>query len=579
VNSSPYAEVPVGIRAGEWTTVRPRHTVLVVAHNVTTITRLLDVLPIFDSDFRVQVVVTWSGSDPFRHGVGELLDELGLITIPWEQAKHTHFQLAIAASHHAALTDLNAPLVILSHGIGYTKYSPGNRKPETGNRKPETGNRKPETGNRKPETGNRQTFGLSPQWVLYDGRPFASALVLSHEEQLDRLAAAAPEALPVATVAGDPCYDRILASAANRGRYRDALATGDRTLVMVSSTWGPNSLLGSWPGLIRRLLAELPLDSYQVAAAFHPNTWHGHGPGQIRCWLADCLRSGLTLLPEIDGWRTGLIAADVLIGDHGSVTGYGAALGIPTLLGAFADDDVAPGSPIAALGETAPRLNPAVSLQRQIDAATAQHTPSERSNVAELVTSAPGQALQRLRSVCYGVMALPEPDTEPPLGPLPRPPGRQAEPQLAFRAEHVIDTMAGTVRFTRYPAELKQDSQALGAAGENTGTHLCSPFDYPLRTVRMAAAVLTCRDLPNDAAGWQQDTLQRHPTCQAAAILHEQSCLVRARDGTRVTLRANDVPPAILASCGYLWLSHPDLPRSIVLEVDGKRHHVEITSH
>ncbi|MER6868923.1 glycosyltransferase family 4 protein, partial [Amycolatopsis sp. NPDC000673] len=155
VSDVPAVKVPIGLQAPHWTTVEPERRVLVVAHHVTSLLRLLDVLPVFDSDPRVQVVFSWNGSDPFRHGLDHYLDRLGVITIPWAQAIETPFDLAIAANH-GGLTEVTAPLVILPHGVGYTKNSPGNRKPETGNRKPETGNRKPETGNRKPETGNRK---------------------------------------------------------------------------------------------------------------------------------------------------------------------------------------------------------------------------------------------------------------------------------------------------------------------------------------------------------------------------------------------------------------------------------------
>ncbi|MDA3647533.1 hypothetical protein OU416_25975 [Saccharopolyspora indica] len=456
-----------------------------------------------------------------------------------------------------------------------TRPETGNRKPETGNRKPETGNRKPETGNRKPETGNRQTFGLSPQWVLYDGRPFASALGLSHVDQLNALAASAPEALPVARVVGDPCYDRILASLTQRERYRRALGTGDRTLVVVSSTWGPGSLLGSWPDLVRRLLAELPIDSHQVALALHPNTWHGHGPWQIRCWLADCRRSGLTLLPEIDGWRSGLIAADLLIGDHGSVTGYGAAIGVPTALAAFPDDDVAPDTPISALGSTAPRLNPAKPLLDQLDEAIA--LPAQADAVAERVTSAPGDALNRLRSVCYDVLGLPEPAGEPPLLPLPvaavpaedRPPA-----SVAFRAAHTTDARTKVVHLSRRPAELAT------APDRHDDLHVSCPHDYPLRTIRASAAVLTCQraELPADAATWIRDTFERHPACRTVAVLDEHSCLVRTRTGAQLLARTAKLPPDVLASAVHAWAAEPGtVPQEISIDLDGTRHRATIT--
>jgi hypothetical protein len=133
-----HVDVPVGIRAKRWATIPTERTVLLVVHNITTLSRMLDILPVFDSDWRMQLVASWNDTDPFQHGLHAAIEQLGIIPIPWEQAKNTAFDLAIAASNHGQLTDITAPLVIISHGIGYSKYLP--RKPETGNReRPETG--------------------------------------------------------------------------------------------------------------------------------------------------------------------------------------------------------------------------------------------------------------------------------------------------------------------------------------------------------------------------------------------------------------------------------------------------------
>ncbi|WP_399029914.1 hypothetical protein [Streptomyces sp. 15-116A] len=115
--------------------------------------------------------------------------------------------------------------------------------------------------------------------------------MLSHPEQLERLRAGCPEAAPTAVLAGDPCYDRILAALPHRDRFRRALgvAAGQR-LVVVSSTWAPRSLFGGTasdlddllPWLLSRLPAELPADEYRTAAVLHPNIWYGHGPGQVQ---------------------------------------------------------------------------------------------------------------------------------------------------------------------------------------------------------------------------------------------------------------------------------------------------------
>ncbi|UGQ13449.1 hypothetical protein LO772_07520 [Yinghuangia sp. ASG 101] len=153
--------LPVGEGAERWLTVRPERIVLGVVHNVTSATRLLDLLRLFEGDTRVQTVFTCTGSSPFRDGIEEFVRAHGLAFLDWRDATAGKFDLAIATSRGGELHRINAPLMGTSHGMGYNKIlnrkpETGNRKPETGNRKPETGNRKPETGNRKPETGNRK---------------------------------------------------------------------------------------------------------------------------------------------------------------------------------------------------------------------------------------------------------------------------------------------------------------------------------------------------------------------------------------------------------------------------------------
>src|SRR5262249_36459734 len=139
--------------------------------------------------------------------------------------------------------------------------------------------------------------------------------------------------------------------------YRDALRlpAGQR-LIVVSSTWGPRSLLGRRWDLLPRLLAELPREQYRIMALLHPNAWFGHGTRQIRAWLTDCLRTGLSLLPPEADWRAVLAAADCVIGDHGSIILYGAAAGLPVLSAEFPATDVAPDSAMAELATSAPKI-------------------------------------------------------------------------------------------------------------------------------------------------------------------------------------------------------------------------------
>ncbi|MFM9371473.1 hypothetical protein [Streptomyces sp. Da 82-17] len=492
--------LPISADRDRWATVLPERTVLGVVHNITAATRLLDLLSVFEGDPRVQVVFSCTGSSALDSGVTEFFTAHGMAFVAWEEARDSEaFDLAIATSRGGDLHLLRTPLIGTPHGAGYNKKlakkpETGNRKPETGNRKPETGNRKPETGNRKPETG---AFGLTAEWLLHDGKLVPSAVVLSHSEQLDRLAESCPQAVPAAVVAGDPVIDQLRACLPFRERYRRALGiTPGQQLVVVSSTWGPASTLGSTQhsDILRRALAELPHDEFRVLAAIHPNAWHGaQHSWQLHQWLAPLLDSGLLLPPpESETWKAALCAADFLIGDHGSVTLYGHALGIPCILAAFDTRTVAEGSPMHRLGEQLPRLRHGIPLGPQLAAAARNQTAPWGPD--DPVTSRPGEAAALLRSLFYTWLKLPEPD-EPALSrPVPVPPTlpvHRVLPHAPARYVTVdVDQPGRRVTLHRYPAAHQRTQRA-----HLDGAHLAADVDDPdQRLPRTADVLLVPRD-------------------------------------------------------------------------------------
>ncbi|MFE1406703.1 hypothetical protein ACFW5D_24210 [Streptomyces sp. NPDC058770] len=151
--------VPVGDEAERWVTRGECLRVLVVVHNVTAATRLLDVLPLFDDDLRIQLLATCTGSSAFMSGTAELLAETGVPVLPWEQAVETRVDLAVSASFGGQLDVFSGRLAVLSHGVGYTKRL---ATPDTGHRTPDTGHRTPDTGHRTPDTGHRTPAGVGP---------------------------------------------------------------------------------------------------------------------------------------------------------------------------------------------------------------------------------------------------------------------------------------------------------------------------------------------------------------------------------------------------------------------------------
>lgn len=386
-----WVPVPVGIDASRWVTRVDCRNVLVVVHTVVSGQRLLDVVELIESDPRVQVVFS-QAPDAFGNGVADFLRATGGVVLPWHQVSHERFDLALAAAN-GGLHQLHAPLLVMAHGAGRGKLC---HPPAT-------------------PAGARAVAlpvsGLDAPRLLRDGRVLASALALSHESELDVLRRQCPEAVAVATVVGDPSYDRLLASLPLRTQYRAALGLGEgEELLAVSSTWGRDSLFARCQDLLPSLLDELTPHGVRVAALVHPAVWFGHGPRQVRAWLADSCDAGLLLLgPETD-WRAAIVAADHVVGDHGSVTVYAASVGRPVLLkDPPAAGVTAPHSPQAVLQHRAPRLVPGQSMLRQLRRASRGVGSRYGDAVARSLTSRPGGAAAELRRAMYRLLRLPEP--------------------------------------------------------------------------------------------------------------------------------------------------------------------------
>jgi hypothetical protein len=389
------------IEQGHWLTVRDCKRVLVVVHTVTFAQRLREVFELLETDLRIQLVFTVA-PHAFGNGATEYLRGLGITAVPWEEALRAEFDLALAAGSRG-VHELRAPVLRISHGAGQIKLL---------------------TDVSTLAPGERRSPGmLSRQHLLHEGRLVPAAIVYAHDRELEELARSCPEALPVAHVVGDPCVDRIMIGRTRRDSLRRALGIEDgQRLVVVTSTWGPASTFGRLDVLLPQLLSRLPDDGYRVAMLVHPNVFAGHGIRQVRGWLSGCQSRGIAVVPSEADWQAVLIAADVILGDHGSLTAYGTLTDAAMLLTAGSRREVSASSPAALLSAVAPVLSPVYPLAEQLEYAVQLHRPGQYDHVAASLSSAPGQFHRRMRSVVYRMLGLGEPARAPYVAPLPLPP-------------------------------------------------------------------------------------------------------------------------------------------------------------
>ncbi|GAA1625438.1 hypothetical protein J3R03_007146 [Actinoplanes couchii] len=484
-----------------------------------TLTRLLDVIALVTADRRVQVVFTVDDRNGamLATGMRSVLDSLDALVVPWADAVDGAFDLVLAASENDDLGDLAAPVIVLPHGAGHLKFYPG----------------------------TTTISGLTPDRVrdLTTSTTFA----LSHPDQLQRLAAVHPPAADKARVVGDPALGRMLASSHRAHSYRRGLDATGRQLVVLASTWGPDSLLGSWPDLPERLLAELPVDQYRVVAVLHPGIW-AHGSWQVRAWWSRATEYGLRILPPEDGWQAALLGASCVLTDFGSLGLYAAALDRPVLLSPRSSPSTVPGSPAEVLAGLAPRLDPASGLRDQIDATIRTHVSGRFEQLSASAVQEPWRTAERLRSLLYERMSLAEPAHAAEFPPVPVPAVRHSGPTAIRASATATDEL---VTLVRYPSIAGADvPESLGHR------HLVVELDRARLDQAGAADVLIVHaDERAEAAA----LLRRWPhATMVAARIGPGTCWIHTRESAVVLHGHSGIDTTALASWAYVRI--PRIP-------------------
>ncbi|MEV6349992.1 hypothetical protein, partial [Actinoplanes sp. NPDC051851] len=485
-----------------WSTVDVQRDVLVVARTVAALTRLLDVVSLIAGDPRIQISFTTDDEHPahFRAGVDELLHGLEPRIVSWSQARHDRFDLALSASENDRLDQLAAPVLRLPHGLAFQKRYPG----------------------------STVISGLNP-----DRFPGAETITvgLAHPAQQQH-----PDAAGRRTaVVGDPAWGRMLASRHRRGVYRTALGATGRHLVVLASTWGPDSLLGAALDLPERLAARLPLDAFALVVVLHPGAWARHGPWQVRSWLARATAAGVRVLPPESGWQAALLAADAVVTDHGSLAGYAALTGVPLLLGPRPSGTTVPDSVADRLAAHRDRLDLTGDLRAQLEKVMRDHAPDAYREVLAGTVERPTETASRLRSWIHRAIALPEPSTPAEFPPLPVPPPAQHTATGAWVAGIDEDGI------TRYP------DTGHGPVHEDLPyRHVVARLEHATLTQVAAAAILGVDRIPDE------DPLASWPHATLLATVTDGVCHVRTRQGAHLRLRGGAaVDPWALAS--WVW--------------------------
>lgn len=479
-----------------WSTVKAQRNILVVLRTATTVSWFAELLPDVIADPRIQITFTIDPGSQFQPGVAEYLESLGGRAIPWESATETRFDLAIAAHRSDGLSRLATPLLILPHGPGYSRTLTQRADPQI------------------------------PIPRAHDHRGITTVMALASDEDIQHFDR---HALPTVRfeVTGDPCLDALRASLPARRRYRQALGVNaDQTLVVISSTWGPYGALGQNRHIINQVIGSLPSDEYVVASILHANIWSLHGDWQLRLWLRDALASGLRLISHQKGWRPTIVAADIVIGDHGSVTHYASALSIPVVLATAAGTiELKHNTAFARSHRTNRVFDTKVAADIQIREAITNRPLKRTPNQTEASDATPVGSAARIRALIAELLGI---KSESPHDDSPR---VCDTPTVNFEqaTAHWVHTSIDDTN-TDHPIVEVQRTPAHGVVGDYTPAcshHLSARSDCPsTRLLNLADVLYDSAQAPTNTEGFptgRPATLVAAAT-EAGSFFYQHGC-------------------------------------------------------
>lgn len=534
--------------------------VLVPVRTLTDFNRMLDVLPALDLEHSDVTFVVSKGSQ----GQGQIVHAIRTVhrakLITWKQARKRHFDLIVAAHVNRKLFDLHGPKLVVPHGAGLARKNPAATHDENA------------------------PVGLAKGQLMRDGVVIPDAIGLPHENLVDALLRYCPAAVGRAVPVGDPTRDRIKANLVRRDEFRRQLGVGEsQKLVLVTSTWGRYSCLGEHRTLPNRLLAQLPEDEFKVAVILHPNDWAKESDFNIENRYRDARESGLAIVnPDNDSWQAVLIAADMVIGDHGSVAFYGADLGYPFLLTARGLDELDESSPRVQLSQLMPVLDVDGDLLAQVRHAMRNHPRELALDITQQTLGDPGSSLDLIRADAYTLLGRPRPEKPPRIGKIA--PSRLAKPTAATAHRVTLRPIApDTIRMDRYPALMIKDPGReladehvlmIDSAEIDPQYHVNAEVVVHRDPLRACRVPVKMRELREYCRFAQMIAVATRSGCTVRSYHHKQDFdLVGRDDDTEDTEDADPLDPSIVAAGLYGRLIMTRQPVEV-----GTTFHIQITA-
>lgn len=236
--------------------------------------------------------------------------------------------------------------------------------------------------------------------------------VLVSSDAVKRLAVECDPAFEGAVeVVGNLGDDRLLAEVPNRADHRQRLGIGpDERVVLVFSTWGPNGLFHRFGDAILAQAGALRDEFRFILSAHRLDNQPGAGERNWGEHVASQASRGFLVRDPDEDWVPYLVACDVVLSDHTSVTTHAALIDRPVVHVPAAGGVLEPGSPVWRLHKVTPGIRAdATDLGETLRAALSDGPSPGLRDLAGQLNSHPGEAADRIRAITHELLRLAPP--------------------------------------------------------------------------------------------------------------------------------------------------------------------------
>ena len=257
----------------------------------------------------------------------------------------------------------------------------------------------------KVHDGEHYTFGSGCFYI--DGKVRYTNIQVTSDADKELAIEINPKLSEKVIVVGNLRSDALLEKLLNRDKIRNDLGIGkEEKLVFIVSTWGPHCLFNTMGNVILAEALKL-MGQFHFALSIHPleHSLQIKNSTNWESYLSSLQKEGFFILKPGDNWDKFIVACDIILTDHTSLSLYGAAMYKPYIYVPVPENLIQKNGLTWQLMQISPCLNlDASNLLACINFVLNEYPYKKLKVINERFYSYPGEAKIRTRKAVYDML-------------------------------------------------------------------------------------------------------------------------------------------------------------------------------